>query len=135
MIKGFNETGFIKWVYSNHTIGDELSTRNLTLTVEKIIEYTAKHNHISKNQFANSIAELLPFLQLEEVLAFCEDSILSNDYIELKNNFIYKIQHDFVGFGTCHRCGEEADLLDFYTNTSTLSYCQECYDFECGFVY
>ena len=47
-------------------------------TVLNIIDYAHKHEHISKDQFAYFISDLLPEVEFLEVARFCDDAILTN---------------------------------------------------------
>lgn len=71
--KGFNETAFIEWIEDKF----ELNTYAVQMVIN-IIEYAQKWEHVSKDQFAYFIADLLPEVEFEEVVQFCEDSILTD---------------------------------------------------------
>lgn len=79
MYKGFDSEGFLEWMDSTvngFDIGDfgkELLTN--------IIDYAHVHEHISKDQFAEFVAMLIPGIEFLDVAQFCDESILTNDTI------------------------------------------------------
>ena len=73
MYKGFDSSGFMKLLEENFTT-DNYARQ----TVLNIIDYAHKHKHISKDQFAYFISDLLPEVEFLEVARFCEDAILTN---------------------------------------------------------
>lgn len=76
MIKGFNKDGFMNWL-KNKFPGclDNHWNREL---VENIIIYATKHEHISKDQFAYFVSDMLPDVKFLEVARFCEDGCLTD---------------------------------------------------------
>ena len=46
-----------------------------------IIEYAHKHEHVSKDQFAYFISDLVPEIEFMDVAKFCEDDILTRDIL------------------------------------------------------
>lgn len=73
MYKGFDQDGFIKWLEENFII-----SRFARETVLNIIEYAHRHEHVSKDQFAEFVSDLLPEVEFLDVAKFCEDGILTN---------------------------------------------------------
>ena len=73
MYKGFDSNGFMEWLEENFTT-DHYARQ----TVLNIIDYAHKHEHISKDQFAYFISDLLPEVEFLEVARFCDDAILTN---------------------------------------------------------
>ena len=72
--KGFNRDGFIEWLedkYALNSFAVEL--------LDNIIEYAHKHEHVSKDQFAYFISELMPEIEFIDVAKCCEAAILTND--------------------------------------------------------
>ena len=73
MIKGFNKNAFMEWITNNIEIGT-FGVR----AVENIIDYAAKYEHVSKDQFAYFISEMIPEVIFSEVAFFCDDDILTD---------------------------------------------------------
>lgn len=73
MYKGFDSNGFMEWLEENFTT-DNYARQ----TVLNIIEYAHKHEHVSKDQFAYFVSDLLPEVEFLDVARFCEDAILTN---------------------------------------------------------
>lgn len=71
--KGFNENAFIEWIEDKF----ELNPYAVQM-ITNIIEYAQEWEHVSKDQFAEFVANLLPEVEFLEVARFCEDSILTN---------------------------------------------------------
>lgn len=71
--EGFNETAFIEWIEDKF----ELNTYAVQMVIN-IIEYAQKLEHVSKDQFAYFISDLLPEVEFEEVANYCEDCILTD---------------------------------------------------------
>ena len=72
--KGFNRDGFIEWLEDKHGLN--------SFTVElldNIIDYAHKHEHVSKDQFAYFISDLVPEVEFLDVARYCEDGILTRD--------------------------------------------------------
>lgn len=76
--KGFNENAFIEWIEDRF----ELNPYSVQM-VTNIIEYAQKLAHVSKDQFAEFVANLLPEVELEEVARFCQDSILTDSTLRM----------------------------------------------------
>ena len=72
--KGFNRDGFIEWLEDKHG----LSSFTVEL-LDNIIDYAHKHEHVSKDQFAYFISDLVPEIEFIDVAKFCEDDILTRD--------------------------------------------------------
>ena len=81
MKKGFCEEAFM--AYLEYQFPDVFSgvsgafTREL---VENLIEYAHKHEQISKDQFCDFLAGLLPELEMGELAVFMEDDCLTASY-------------------------------------------------------
>ena len=72
--KGFNRDGFIEW------LEDKYGLNSFTVELlDNIIDYAHKHEHVSKDQFAYFISDLVPEIEFVDVVKFCEDAILTND--------------------------------------------------------
>lgn len=71
--KGFNEKAFTEWLEEKY----DLNSYAVEM-VTNIIEYANKWEHVSKDQLAYFISDLLPEVEFEEVAQFCEDSILTD---------------------------------------------------------
>lgn len=73
MIKGFNKNAFMEWLTNNFTV--ENFGR---YTVENIIDYASEHEHVSKDQFAYFVSDMIPEITFSEVAFFCDDDILTS---------------------------------------------------------
>ena len=72
--KGFNRDGFIEW------LEDKYGLNSFTVELlDNIIDYAHKHEHVSKDQFAYFISDLVPEIEFMDVAKFCEDTILTRD--------------------------------------------------------
>lgn len=72
--KGFNKSEFFEW------IENEFNINPFALQLlDNIIDYAHKHEHVSKDQFAYFIADLVPEVEFLDVAKFCEDTILTRD--------------------------------------------------------
>lgn len=81
MQKGFNNEGFMAYIayqFPGVFAGNGSSfTREL---LENLIEYAMKYEHVSKDQFCEFLADLLPEVEMGEVAAFMEDGCLTTTY-------------------------------------------------------
>ena len=81
MKKGFNNEGFMaymKYQFPSAFAGDGNSfTREL---LENLIEHAHKYEQVSKDQFCEFLADLLPEVEMGEVAAFMEDGCLTTSY-------------------------------------------------------
>lgn len=73
MYKGFDLDGFMEWI--EETFDTDSFARQIVL---QIVEYAHKYEHISKDQFAYFVSDMLPEVEFLEVAKFCEDKILTN---------------------------------------------------------
>lgn len=70
--KGFDEENFRNYLIEFYKVeGYALEL------VDNIIQYAHKWEHVSKDQFAEFVSDLLPYIDFAEVAAFCEDEILT----------------------------------------------------------
>ena len=74
MRKGFDEKGFMSYLEETFGGVDNCFLREL---VQNVIEYAQKWEHVSKDQFAYFVSDMLPEVEFGEVAMFCEDSILT----------------------------------------------------------
>ena len=51
--------------------------------VSNIIEYAQKREHVSKDQLAEFVADLLPEVEFEEAARFCSDEILTDSTLRM----------------------------------------------------
>lgn len=81
MKKGFNNEGFIAYMayqFPSVFAGDGSSfTRGL---LENLIEHAHKYKQVSKDQFCEFLAYLLPEVEMGEVAAFMEEDCLTASY-------------------------------------------------------
>ena len=80
MYKGFDSSGFMEWLEENFTT-DNYARQ----TVLSIIDYAHKHEHISKDQFAYFISDILPEVEFLDVARFCNDDILTQNTLKQLN--------------------------------------------------
>lgn len=81
--KGFDRNAFISYLYDNFDMYNCFAED----IINNIIDYAHKYEHVSKDQFAYFIADMIPAIEFDEVAAFCEDCCLTNDGIRKKHNF------------------------------------------------
>lgn len=72
--KGFNRDGFIEYLEDKYGLNSFA-----VALLDNIIEYAHKHEHVSKDQFAYFISDLMPEIEFIDVAKFCEDAILTKD--------------------------------------------------------
>lgn len=77
MYKGFDSNRFMEWLEETFTT-DNYARQ----TVLNIIDYAHKHEHVSKDQFAYFVSDLLPEVEFLDVAKFCEDAILTDDTLK-----------------------------------------------------
>ena len=75
-IKGFYKEDFMKYLSDKVSGLEHVFTWE---TVEKIIDYATEHEHVSKDQFAYFISDMLPEVEFGEVAMFCEDGMLTEN--------------------------------------------------------
>ena len=85
MRKGFDEKGFMS--YLEETFGG-FDNRFLRELVQNVIDYAQKWEHVSKDQFAYFVSDMLPEVEFGEVAMFCEDSILTAEGQRMKREAI-----------------------------------------------
>lgn len=73
MEKGFNRSGFMAYMEQ------EFHMENCMLRgiVENLIEYGHKHEQVSKDQFVQWLADMIPEISFGEIAAFMEDDCLT----------------------------------------------------------
>lgn len=76
MYKGFDSEGFFNWMGETFSLDRFRDTYSFQL-IENVIEYAHKHEHISLDQFAGFVANMLPEVEFLEVAQFCSDEILT----------------------------------------------------------
>ena len=72
--RGFNRDGFIEYLEDKYGLNSFA-----VALLDNIIEYAHKHEHISKDQFAYFISELMPEIEFIDVAKFCKEDILTRD--------------------------------------------------------
>lgn len=87
MYKGFDSDSFIGWMEENFNI--DCYGRSLLLNV---IDYAHRHEHVSKDQFAYFIADMLPEVELQDVARFCDDAILTDETLKWCKRITYYIR-------------------------------------------
>ena len=85
MRTGFNESGFLSYLEETFDGFDNCFLRDL---VQNVIDYAQKWEHVSKDQFAYFVSDMLPEVEFGEVAMFCEDSILTADGQRMKREAI-----------------------------------------------
>ena len=81
-VKGFDKEKFMGYMESVFDLNG--FSREL---IENIIDYAHEHEHISKDQFAYFVSDMLPEVEFCEVAGFCEDEILTKNGIAEKEKF------------------------------------------------
>lgn len=75
--KGFNESAFIEWMEDKF----DLNPFSIDM-LYNIIEYAHKWEHVSKDQFAQFLADMIPEISFDDVARYCEDGILTNSTLK-----------------------------------------------------
>lgn len=75
MIKGFDKDRFMAWL--KEEFPGVIDTHWNYELVENVIDYATKYEHISKDQFAYFVSDMLPEVEFLEVAKFCEDGYLT----------------------------------------------------------
>ena len=83
--KGFNDYEFMMYLENNF---EGFNNYFLRYTLENILEYAHKHEHISKGQFVSFLYDIIPELDIAEIAQFADDEILTSDLILEKNEFL-----------------------------------------------
>lgn len=73
--KGFDRAGFMKYLEDTFNGFDNSFLRQ---TVENIIDYAQKWEHVSRDQFAYFLSDMIPEIEFSEVARFCDDDILTD---------------------------------------------------------
>ena len=74
MEKGFNEKKFMAYLNQEFSGMENCMLRGI---VENLIEYGHKHEQVSKDQFVQWLADMIPEISFGEVAAFMEDGCLT----------------------------------------------------------
>lgn len=78
--KGFYKKDFLEWLFAEFPgIGADPWTREL---IENVIAFGQKHEHISKDQFAYWIFDMLPDVEFLEAARFMDPGCLTDATIE-----------------------------------------------------
>lgn len=76
--RGFDQNSFMVWIEENFYLNPYAIQ-----TVINIIDYAQTYQHVSKDQFAEFVATLLPEIKFEEVARFCSDEILTDNTLRM----------------------------------------------------
>lgn len=87
LYKGFDKDNFMEYMEQTFN-GFENSF--LRETVDNIISYAHKHEHVSKDQFVEFLDAMLPEVTFGEIAMFCEDAILTDYGKEQKRGELVK---------------------------------------------
>ena len=79
---GFDKQNFM-W-YMQEAFSMAVFGRNL---LESIVEYAIKNEHVSKDQLAYFLSDIIPEVEFCETAAFCEDTILTSNGLYEKEKF------------------------------------------------
>lgn len=82
MYKGFDDKAFKNWMCQEFNLDTSKDTYVFAI-VDSIIAYGHKWEQVSKDQFAQYIATMLPEVDFLDVARFCEDGNLSNDTLAM----------------------------------------------------
>ena len=85
MNNGFNDSAFLAYLAENFNGFENCFLR---YTIENILKYGHKHNHISKGQFVYFLYDLIPELDIAEIAQFANDEILTDTLILEKREFL-----------------------------------------------
>lgn len=75
MENGFDRAGFMAYLENTFNGFENAFLRE---TVNNIIDYAQKWEHVSKDQFCFFLSDMLPELDFSEIAAYCDDDILTN---------------------------------------------------------
>jgi hypothetical protein len=84
-MKGFNDVKFIDYVLEKN---EGYSNYYLRTTLENILQYAHRYEHIIKGQFVYFLYDLIPELDVAEIAQFADDDILTNTLILEKQEFL-----------------------------------------------
>lgn len=87
LYKGFDKDNFMEYMEQTFN-GFENSF--LRETVENIIDYAHKYEHVGKDQFVEFLDAMLPEVTFGEIAMFCEDAILTDYGKEQKRGELVK---------------------------------------------
>ncbi len=76
---GFNDEAFMAYLRYRLPYAFSIS-HFLRELVENLIDYAHQHEHVSKDQFCEFLADLLPEVEFGEVAAFMDDDYLTKTY-------------------------------------------------------
>ena len=81
--KGFDRNAFLDYMQEQFNLHG-----NFTIDmINNIIDYAHKYEHVSKDQFAEFLADMIPEIEFAEVAAFCADGCLTAYGINAKHKF------------------------------------------------
>ena len=87
--EGFDEENFLK--YMKETPDSEFYEENihekLTQVLSNIVDFSHKHHHIAKDDFAYTVSDMTG-IDFEDVIRFCEDAILTKTAQEVRDGQI-----------------------------------------------
>ena len=86
MYKGFDENNFMAYLEATFNGFENSFLRDL---VRNVIDYAKKYEHVSKDQFAYFVSDMLPEIEFGEVAMFCDDVILTADGQKMKYETIF----------------------------------------------
>ena len=72
IVKGFYYEAFIEYIKSEWEVNDFALDM-----ICNIVHYALEHECVSRDQFANFVADMIPEMEFAEVAAFCEDGHLT----------------------------------------------------------
>ena len=78
LYKGFDKDNFMEYLEENFDGFCGRSCDYARELVEGIIDYAYKWNHLTKDNIAEFISDVIPFVSFGEVAMFCEDAILTD---------------------------------------------------------
>ncbi len=89
MNKGFDDDSFMRYMCEQF---EPMAYSHFVYElVENILRYAHKHEHVSKDQFVEFLADILPEVEFKEIAAFADDSILTAYGIQMKRAQLAKI--------------------------------------------
>lgn len=81
-IKGFYYEAFLTYVTNEWEVNDFALDM-----ICNIVHYALEHECVSRDQFVNFVADMIPEMEFAEVAAFCEDGHLTAYGISEKEKF------------------------------------------------
>lgn len=79
LYKGFREMDFFEYVTEKHN----LNNYSLAL-LENIVNYGQEFQHVSKGQFVHFLYDMISFIEINTILKFCCDEILTEELLNAK---------------------------------------------------